>query len=184
MPDPKDAITILLAEYQALRTEIQTRSGAQSTLMQLTITAFGALAALSFTQYGDRRMLLLIPVISTILGLVWLDHAANISNIGDFIMQRLWPALVAGSEADALPDYEVAVRAYERSPGVLLRLFGLPPLLIFILLPIVAIVVAFDSSSQDWLFWTLVVIDLALLLVFTLIWLPYLDSPRQSVDKK
>jgi len=163
MPDPKDQITILLAEYQALRAEIQTRSGAQSTMMQLTITALGALAALSFTQYGDRRMLLLIPVISTILGLVWLDHAANISNIGDFIQQRLWPALGTASGAEGLPDYEATVRAYERTPGGFLRLFGLPPFLIFILVPIVSIVIAFDSSSQDWLFWTLVIVDLALL---------------------
>ena len=183
MPDPKDAIAILLAEYQALRAEIQARSAAQSTMMQLTITALGALAALSFTQYGDRVMLLLIPVISTILGLVWLDHAANISNIGDFIMQHLWPALRAASQAEKLPDYEAAVRSYERTPGGFLRLFGLPPFLIFILVPVVAIVVAFDSSSRDWLFWTLVIVDLALLLVFALTWLPYLDSPRKVADK-
>ena len=184
MPDPKDQITILLAQYQALRAEIQTRSGAQSTMMQLTITALGALAALSFTQYGDRRMLLLIPVISTILGLVWLDHAANISNIGDFILQRLWPALGTVSGAEGLPDYEATVRAYERTPGGFLRLFGLPPFLIFILVPIVAIIIAFDASSQGWLFWTLVIIDLALLLIFTVMWLPYLDSPRKPVETK
>src|ERR1700677_3308141 len=133
MPDQKDAIAILLAEFQALRAEIAARSGAQSTMMQLAVTAFGVLAGLAFTQYGDHRLLLLIPVISAILGLIWLDHAANISNIGDFIKGQIMPALQRAAGMEALPDYETVVREYERTPGGFFRVFGLPPFLIFIL---------------------------------------------------
>jgi hypothetical protein len=181
MADQKDAISILLAEFQALRAEIAGRSAAQATMMQLAVSAFGVLAGLGFTQYGDRRMLLLIPVISTILGLVWLDHAANISNIGDFIKNQLTPALRSAAEMDALPDYEIFVRRYERSPGGLFRMFGLPPFLIFIFLPVVAMVIALDATTRGWLFWTLQVADVALLALFTVTWLPYLGSPRRPV---
>jgi hypothetical protein len=184
MPDQKDAIAILLAEFQALRTEIAGRSAAQATMMQLAITAFGALAGLAFTQYGDHRSLLLIPVISAILGLIWLDHAANISNIGDFIKNQLMPALQKAAAMESLPDYEIFVRDYERTPGGFFRMFGLPPFLIFVLVPFVAMVLALESTPRGWLFWTLLVFDAGLLVVFTVRWRPFLDSPRQLVAGK
>jgi hypothetical protein len=184
MPDQKDAIAILLAEFQALRTEIAVRSGAQGTMMQLAVTAFGALAGLAFTQYGDHRMLLLIPVTSAILGLIWLDHATNISNIGDYIKNQIMPALRRAAEMETLPDYETAVREYERTPGAFFRVFGLPPFLIFILVPLVAMITAFDFTPRGWLFWTLLLFDAVLLIVFTVRWLPFLDSPRQRVSAK
>ena len=178
-PMADQAVTVLLAEFQALRAEIASRSGAQAAMMQLTVTALGALAGLSFTQYGDRRLLLLIPVISTILGLVWLDHAANISNLGDFIRNQLMPALKNAAGMAELPDYEDVVRSYEKKPGGFLRMFGLPPFLIFILVPVVAIVIAFDAKARGWLFWSLVALDAVLLSVFATTWAPYLESPRR-----
>jgi hypothetical protein len=179
MPDQKDAIAILLAEFQALRAEIAARSTTQATMMQLAITAFGALAGLAFTQYGDHRLLLLIPVISTILGLIWLDHASNISNIGDFIKAELMPALQKAAAMDALPDYEKVVRKFEREPGMIFRVFGLPPLLVFIVVPLVAMVMALDFPARDWLFWALFLCDALLLVVFAVRWAPFLDSPRR-----
>jgi hypothetical protein len=161
MPDQKDAIAILLAEFQALRTEIAGRSAAQATMMQLAITAFGA-----------------------ILGLIWLDHAANISNIGDFIKNQLMPALQKAAAMESLPDYEIFVRDYERTPGGFFRMFGLPPFLIFVLVPLVAMVLALESTPRGWLFWTLLVFDAGLLVVFTVRWRPFLDSPRQLVAGK
>jgi len=184
MPDEKDAIDILLAEFNALRAEIGARSAAQATMMQLAVTAFGALAGLTFTQYGDHRLLLLIPIISTILGLIWLDHAANISNIGDFIKNQLMPALQKAAQMETLPDYETVVRKYERTPGAFIRVFGLPPFLIFVLMPVVAMVLAWDIRTRDWLFWTLQIFDVVLLIAFIARWLPFLESPRQPVAPK
>ena len=184
MPDQKNAIAILLAEFGALRTEIAGRSAAQATMMQLAVTAFGALAGLAFTEYGDHRLLLLIPIISAILGLIWLDHAANISNIGDFITTEIMPALKTAADMEYLPDYEVFVRKYERTPGGFFRTFGLPPFLIFILVPLVAMIMALNAPQHGFLFWILLLVDVALLTVVTIRWRPFLNSPRQRMSLK
>jgi len=173
------SVTVLLAQFQALRAEIEARSGAQTTILGLTVTALGALAALGFSEHGDMRLLLLVPVISAILGLIWIDHAANISNLGDFINQHLMPALKKEAAMDSLPDYEDVVRLYERRRTAVLRLFGLPPFLVFVLTPVVAMLIAFDAARHGWLFWSLFGLDIALLLVFIAYWAPFLGGPRQ-----
>src|SRR6185503_16790341 len=114
-----------------------------------------------------------------ILGLIWIDHAANISNLGDFINQHLMPALKKEAAMDSLPDYEDVVRLYERRRTAVLRLFGLPPFLVFVLTPVVAMLIAFDAARHGWLFWSLFGLDIALLLVFIAYWAPFLGGPRQ-----
>lgn len=175
-----EAIDVLSSQFQALRAEIAARSQAQANALQLTVTALGVLGGLAFSTAGDKRMLLLIPVVAAILGLIWLDHAANIFNLGDFIKDRLIPSLKTAAAMDELPDYEAFIRVYERRRHVILRAFGLPPFLVFVLLPVIAMVISFDAPCHDWVFWTLFWIDAALLGVFVLYWAPYLSGPRPA----
>jgi hypothetical protein len=129
------------------------------------------------------RLLLLVPVISAILGLIWIDHATNISNLGDFIRERLTPALKTAAAMESLPDYEDAVRLYERRKMAVLRLFGLPPFLVFVLTPLVAMLIALDAARHGWLFWSLFGLDIVLLAVFVAYWAPFLRGPRRAPDR-
>ena len=178
------AIPVLLAQFNALRGEIAERSKAQATFLSLAITALGALGSLGFSPSGDKRLLLLIPMVSVLLGLLWLDHAANISNLGDFIKDEIMPALRSSSGRSDLPDYEVFIRGYEVRPAVILRSFGLPPFLTFLLAPVVATVLAFDAPVQNWVFWTMTGVDVALLVLCLAYWAPFLGGPRATKDDK
>lgn len=174
------ATAALAAQFEALRAEIAARSVAQSNAMQLAVTAFGALAGLRFSQYGDARLLLVIPIVAAVLGLVWFDHAANIFNLGDFIKDRIVPAWKRAAKLADLPDYEQFIRGYERNRMVILRSFGLPPFLVFVFLPAAALVLAFDTPRWDWAFWSLVGLDLVLLAIVIAYWLPFALGPRPS----
>ena len=171
------SVTVLLEQFKALRAEIAGRSAAQSSLVQIAVTAIGALGALSFTAQ-DKRLLLLIPIVATVVGLMWLDHAANIFNLGDFIKDRLVPELKSAAAMQTLPDYEEFVRSYERRFHVILRSFGLPPLIVFVGVPVVAMILAFDAGTRNWVFWTLFLVDVGLVAIFLAYWWPYLTGPR------
>jgi len=176
-----DAVSVLLAQFEALRAEIASRSQAQASMMQLTITALGAIAALAFSEHGEKLMLLVVPIVSAILGLIWIDHAANITNLGNFIRTEIMPALKAAAGMANLPDYEVAVVRYEQKRSAVMRLFGLPPFLVFLLTPAVTMVLAYGGvENRDWMFWTLFGLDLFLMAVFTAYWLPWLRGPRRT----
>jgi hypothetical protein len=112
--DRKRQVDTLLEEFKALRNEIDQRSDAQLRLIQLNITAIGIILGAFFTPVleNDPRILFLIPVVSPILGLLWLDHATAIRHLGMFIQNKLKPALFE-RVGGRLPDYEQFVRGLE-----------------------------------------------------------------------
>lgn len=83
--DPESLQRIALAEFSALRNEIGSRSTAQHTLINLSITAIGAVVGFALAQKGNLSLLLLLPILSPSLGMLYLDHALNIMNIGNYI---------------------------------------------------------------------------------------------------
>ncbi len=173
-----DSVTVLQGQFEALRAEIAARSAAQAGAIQLAVTAVGALGGLAFATGGDRRLLLLIPIVATFLGLIWLDHAANIFNLGDFIKDRIMPRLKEEAGMDDLPDYETFVRGYERNRLAVIRAFTLPPFLIFVLIPAAAMAVSFEAAHKSWGYWMLFGLDGLLLTIFLLYWLPFARGPR------
>ena len=77
-------VDAVLAEFAAMRAEIDRRSNEQHALMGLSITATATLAA--FVISKDRYELLpLVPVLTAVLGMRWLDHHRRIREIGDYI---------------------------------------------------------------------------------------------------
>jgi hypothetical protein len=172
------SVTILLSQFTALRNEIGSRSQAQATMVNLSITAVGILGGLGLSQYGDERLLLLIPIVSTLLGLIWLDHAANIFKLGDFIREQLMPRLIQEAGTEDLPDYEKFIRKYEGSTHIIIRAFMLPPLLAFIAPSIMGIIVAFKSDVRNWLFWLMVIIAIIFVSVFIAYWRSFVSESR------
>ena len=89
----KQVATILLAQFAALRAEIQNRSAFQTTIVSINVTAIGVISGFYFTQHGDPRVLFVIPILSPILGMMYVDQDANIGNIGRFIQNSIVPNL-------------------------------------------------------------------------------------------
>lgn len=80
---------IILTEYTAMRGEIEQRSNAQLALITLNLTAVGALGSFALTDPKRLGLLIIVAFICPSIGLLWVDHAVTIDNIGDYIRERL-----------------------------------------------------------------------------------------------
>lgn len=69
---------------------MQRRSTTQQALLGLNLTAVGFVAGLVLSGEADNELLLVLPIISAVLGLLWLDHALNIEAIGLYVREKLW----------------------------------------------------------------------------------------------
>jgi hypothetical protein len=79
-------IKIIFEEYQALRAEIQRRSQAQLTCLQISLLSMGALSGIVTSNVLLYKTLLLIaPWILLSLGSLWCDHHIAIHSIGSYI---------------------------------------------------------------------------------------------------
>jgi hypothetical protein len=133
------------AEFKAYRQEILDRSGHQHTLLTLNLTAVSAAGGLVLTEHGDARVLLLLPIISSSIGLLWYDHARNIDSLGDYIRDDL--ELYSGYEERIA---RLERNEYRRVP-MTLALF-----ILFVATPIAGLLVPFRSIAGPlWSLWGL-----------------------------
>jgi hypothetical protein len=185
--DPESLQRMALSEFSALRSEIGSRSTAQHTLINLSITAIGAVVGFALAQKGDLWLLLLLPILSPSLDMLYLDHAINIMNIGNYINNQLKPTL-------RLMRYEEVVRSHERRRLLRVLPYGLPIFIIFAGVPIGSLIVTLsvllkEPETEMWMLgmWTLWSIGLILVLVYLSFWLYFMvlpywaqSNPRES----
>jgi hypothetical protein len=166
-------VNILLSEFNSLKSEIQARSKAQSSLISLNMTATAALGGFFFSDHGgDPRILLLIPIVSSVLGMVYIDHAVSIGYIGRFIQYRVKPRLAEVANVSEMVDYEVFARRFEQNRKFRVLLFALPLLLIFCGIPISALILAFfiQKTWTSTMFWAPAILGAVLTAVFLWFW--------------
>jgi hypothetical protein len=109
-------MTALVAEFNAMRAEILFRATSQATLMQLNITAAGTVAFFALAD-GTRAMtMIIVPILSPIFGILWLDHDATILKLGRFIKTDLKNAWNVAANA-TLPDYERYTESADALPA-------------------------------------------------------------------
>ena len=136
-------LTIVLAVFNSLREEIKTRSTAQTGLVTLNVTAIGVLGGVFFGKAENTpAILLMIPMLSSVLGMLWIDHAINIANQGRFIEKEVIPDLKKSIDLPHIPNYEVSIRRLEQRAGLRLFVLGAPILLIFAGIPVAALLYA------------------------------------------
>lgn len=87
----QQVLQAMLAEYNALRVEIQRRSDAQHTLLQLHLTALTLISGAALSQKLGPWIIFLIPIEAAIFGLWWEDHALVIMEIGTYIRESVEP---------------------------------------------------------------------------------------------
>jgi hypothetical protein len=130
-----------LAEFDALRREIDARSSSQHLVFNIGVTTAAAVVALS-TATDSRLdatsrslMLLVLPLALPALGILWFDHARNIDQIGDYIRTDL-AEVVRFSGGGAHPfGYEAWVERYERTKLPRFTGLGVPIAVVFAGLP-------------------------------------------------
>jgi hypothetical protein len=178
--DPESLQRMALSEFSALRSEIGSRSTAQHTLINLSITAIGAVVGFALAQKGDLWLLLLLPILSPSLDMLYLDHAINIMNIGNYINNQLKPTL-------RLMRYEEVVRSHERRRLLRVLPYGLPIFIIFAGVPIGSLIVTLsvllkEPETEMWMLgmWTLWSIGLILVFVYLSFWLYFMVLPYWS----
>jgi hypothetical protein len=116
-PGDKPVImSALVAEFNAMRAEILFRATSQATLMQLNITAAGTVAFFALADGARAATMIIIPMLSPILGILWLDHDATILKLGRFIKTELKPACNTVANFK-LPDYERYAESADALPA-------------------------------------------------------------------
>jgi hypothetical protein len=88
----------MLAEYSALRAEIEGRITLQWNVVALQITSAGAIYSLAVSAVSSLVLLLIIPLSSFMLGSRYILHDFHIKLIEQYIRDSLSPRLSGGLE--------------------------------------------------------------------------------------
>lgn len=75
-------------QFEVLWAEIARRSNAQQALIAATVTATGTVGGLVVAEGTNAALLLVLALVAPVFGLLWLDHARNIGEIGEFIAKN------------------------------------------------------------------------------------------------
>lgn len=80
---------IMLAEYSALRAEVDRRANVQWNIVALQITSTGVIASLAIAHVSDIVLLLVIPLSSYMLGSRYILHDYHLKLISGYISDSL-----------------------------------------------------------------------------------------------
>jgi hypothetical protein len=86
-------VQIRLAEFTALRAEIDRRANIQWNVFALQVASSGAIGSLAITSISKATLLLIIPMLSFMLGSRYILHDYHIKLIQDYIRDSLSPSL-------------------------------------------------------------------------------------------
>jgi hypothetical protein len=114
-------VQVALAEFNALRGEIDAHSKTQDNLIVLVVTAIGVVAGLVIKDEGDPRLLLILPILVGAAGIRYLEQTRAIKLIGSYIREKLWLYLRAQlaepvTSPVPMPSWEEVVSA-SRDPA-------------------------------------------------------------------
>ncbi len=91
--EPQLLIECWLEEYKSIRSEIEHHLSSMRLLFILNLTASAAIYSFSFTVFHSAQLVWLIPILSSILGLIFLSHCIRVSNLNDHIDDDLVPKI-------------------------------------------------------------------------------------------
>jgi hypothetical protein len=83
-----------LAEYAALRSELDEIARGQRQLLTLNVTTMAALYGFVLSQAISARLLLIAPFISAALGLLYQQYTLHAKGVGAYIDRHLRPLIV------------------------------------------------------------------------------------------
>jgi hypothetical protein len=84
-----DGTQVLLAEYAALRAEIERRSTIQWNIFALQVAAAGAITSLAISSVANVALLLMVPLVSYMLGNRYILHDYHVKLIRRYLRDSL-----------------------------------------------------------------------------------------------
>jgi len=87
--DGERSEAVLLAEYSALRAEVERRCTIQWNVVALQITSAGTIAGLAISRVSNLALLLLIPLLSYMFGARYILHDYHIKVISRYFRESL-----------------------------------------------------------------------------------------------
>lgn len=93
-PTVTNKLTAVLEEYKAMRAEIQARSDVQNRLIQIYMAVLPIITGAAISAQTERWgqwIVLVIPLLSAMIALWWLDNGIRIREIGTFIKTTVEP---------------------------------------------------------------------------------------------
>jgi len=164
-------LAVYLAEFNALRTEITSRTGTQNSLTTFTLAATGALGSFAFSSGQSHILILLLLVpLNAATGLLWLENAHSIFKAGNYIKLKLWPELrqLDRSAMSSWEDYLASLQASR--PIWLERSIFLVPFFILFLGPIIGALIGTAGKVDAGYFGVFWILDLIIALFIAASW--------------
>lgn len=112
MADPSVAVSVVLAEFAALRAEIDRRSTAQHALIGLMLTVASAVSGTVLLHGELVHLLLAVPFVAGAFGMLFIDHHWMICTIGRYIGGELHP-VIRELAASGKSDLDARLLAWE-----------------------------------------------------------------------
>src|SRR5262245_60944942 len=172
-------LNVVLAEFNALRGEIKDRASAAYTLLNLNITATTAVAGFVLSSKADAILLLILPLLSPALGMLFVDHSYNITNLGSYLNSRLRPLATAAAGDSRLLGYEEFVDQYEQNKLLRFLPLGFPFMLLFAGFPCAALLFSWAELKESWA-WALWVAGVLMVICFIALWTAFIIAPYRG----
>ncbi len=154
--DPSDkadwTTTVLLAEYAALRAELERRAGVQWNVVALQITSAGVVASLALSQSSHNALLLLLPLSSYVFGNRYVLHDYHMKLISRYIQESLSARLDGHLQWEAWKQNQMKIGMVEkRSPSAVSWNVLHPTRLVFEGVAFFVLVAAALAGTVAWL---------------------------------
>ncbi|WP_435591241.1 hypothetical protein [Nocardia sp. bgisy118] len=145
-----------LAEFVALRNELDEIGRGQRTVMNLNITLSTAIAAFVLSERGAPQLLLAIPYVSVALGLLYQTYTIHAQHMGEYINGRLRPVIVEKSGDERVFGWENYIRATVYQTGWSQFPMRMAFMLIIPIVPLVGLIWAAPTlrTVWHWLAWS------------------------------
>lgn len=185
--DREIAVRVVLEEFKALKREIEKRINLQFQLVFFNFSVVAGDAALVFQLHADVLFLLLLPLLSLMLGLLWLDALGFVVRIGIYIRSRQWEYLRVQLGAPDLPSWEDAwiIGQFRRTTSFLAIV---PPFGVFVapVIPsLVVVLIEMSKSPATWTLWILTVaVSVAGIVAAAFIAFSYGESAMESISAR
>jgi hypothetical protein len=164
------AVDVVLAEYAALKTEINSRSSYQHHIVNWVLVVTGALLAVGLERQ-EVALLLIAPILTFFLVVRYADHSAQIARMGDYIQRRIEKCLPDLGWEEWLPSEHARPRVGQK--GLLAVVTSRGTFLTMEALPVVVGLVRFFpellqiepsmSSARALLLWLLLAGDIVIM---------------------
>jgi hypothetical protein len=162
------ATSLLIAEFTALRDQLQHLSTAGQAIVALHLTVVGSIAGIVLTDNAGNQLLLLVPAVASPLALLYADVAGRMRMTADYIDQHLRPIAVEYGQDDRLMRWEEFNVAREAKAGKIAP----RGLAIWVLFPgasVAALVAAVGGMTTGWL-WVAWAVALVLVVFQSGVW--------------